>query len=129
MTSKQWHIARGDFAKARTARHEFVQLLLENCRADSDITAAELVFGELVTNAVRHAANVASVTLSLGATAGLRVAEDGTDSWAGVVRPAEASATGGRGLYIVSLLANDLRFEDLEPGLAVSVVLPVRPRS
>jgi anti-sigma regulatory factor (Ser/Thr protein kinase) len=77
---------------------------------------------------VRHAATNAVVVLRLSTDACLRVSEDSDSEWSDDIRPAEPHAVGGRGLYIVRSLAEKLEFERLDPGLAVSAVLPVRLR-
>jgi anti-sigma regulatory factor (Ser/Thr protein kinase) len=112
---------------ARHLRREFMALLRAHGTGDFD--AAELVYGELVGNAVRHAPGRILVRLLWdddGPT--LLVHDEGESFRPKTARlPDDPLAESGRGLYIVNALALDFRIEDVVgDGNQVLARLPVR---
>ncbi len=71
------------------------------------LVRARLLAGELVTNAVRHAAPPIDVGLECCGAAGLRVRVVDADPDAPVVRDAGPTAEGGRGMALVDLLSDE----------------------
>jgi anti-sigma regulatory factor (Ser/Thr protein kinase) len=75
-----WSLASGDTAAVPSVRHEILDHLRQITAPGSDLSSAELVVGELLANAVTHAAGVASISLAWdGPHPLLRVADDGAD--------------------------------------------------
>jgi anti-sigma regulatory factor (Ser/Thr protein kinase) len=111
---------------ARKLRREFMAVLHANGTGDFD--AAELVYGELVGNAVRHAPGCIVVRLLWDDDAPtLTVHDNGEPFRVDPALPADPFAEGGRGLFIVRALALDLRVEDVAgDGTQVLARLPVR---
>jgi anti-sigma regulatory factor (Ser/Thr protein kinase) len=128
MTERRWRIPRGDFAEAHRSRLEFLAFLRVHAEPESRFDSAEIIYGEVVANAVRHTRTEAIVTLVVDVNVRLLVADDGDSGWRPVVNPAPHDSVRGRGLYIVSTLARELQFASLSPGMLVSIVLPVVPR-
>jgi hypothetical protein len=60
---RRWRVAHGDAPAAVAARHEFVRRLIEIAAPDSDVCAAETIFGELVANALEHGVGVVTAEL------------------------------------------------------------------
>ncbi len=76
------------------------------------VAQAELIFGELLGNVVRHAPG--AVEIQLYGTKGswdLHVIDSGTDFDATGTLPKDVLSELGRGLYIVQRLAKDVRVE------------------
>jgi anti-sigma regulatory factor (Ser/Thr protein kinase) len=123
----EWQFRAADATLALSARHEFVDTLLATCTPESDCKSAEIAFGELVANVVRHAPGPIEITVQSDAH-GL-VTLDVCDSGEGFVLtyslPAIPYSESGRGLYIVAQLCTDLSSVRLANGNKVSAVLPV----
>jgi anti-sigma regulatory factor (Ser/Thr protein kinase) len=124
---RTWHIKRGDLKAATAARHAFSRYVRTKNAGDTASYDAALIFGELVSNAVRCARSSVSVEVIEDGWAELHVIDDG-DCFdrAGRIVPAPVSAYGGRGLYIVNLLARTLDVSVGERRCEVTAVLPIR---
>lgn len=124
-----WRFESRDAHGAYDVRSDLVAHLQARATDDSDIYAAELVFGELVGNVVRHAPGPISITLEWHAgIAVLRVRDSGPGfDWRAVEAP-EPLAESGRGLFIVRTLASRLRVVRRESGMEAVAWLPVRRR-
>jgi signal transduction histidine kinase len=122
---RRWRIRVDDHATAYHARLEFADEIRTIACEQADFPAAELVFGELVHNAVRHAASEVVVELIVDAYARLRVADDGPCFILPDLRLTEPHAQSGRGLAIVRVLARRLRVKNDRSGqCVVEAVLP-----
>ncbi|HET6896629.1 MAG TPA: SpoIIE family protein phosphatase [Candidatus Baltobacteraceae bacterium] len=107
-----WAFDAENAKAAHEARTEFVKYLRERSRADADFSGAELVFGELVGNVVRHAPGPIEVQIECGnSQCVLHVIDRGR----GIVRdpglPHDPLSEGGRGLYIIEQLTDGLHIE------------------
>jgi two-component sensor histidine kinase len=125
---RTWRIERGNLKAATDARHDFSRYLRAKKNADeTGCFDATLIFGELVSNAVRCAFSCVSVEIVEAGWTELHVIDDG-DCFdrASCVLPAIATAKGGRGLYIVNLLARNLDVSVGDKRCEVTAVLPVR---
>lgn len=123
-----WTFDAENAQSAHDARAQYVDRLREDATPDSDIDAAELIFGELVGNVVRHAPGPIDVQLEWErGEAVLHVTDRGKGFIRNPALPADPLSESGRGLYIISLLANSVRVERI-PGYGnhIAVVLPVR---
>jgi anti-sigma regulatory factor (Ser/Thr protein kinase) len=129
----RWVFESNDPLDACKHRTEFVAYLKHVATADSDFEAAELVYGELIGNVVRHARGHIKVVLEWhGGLAELCVADHGAGFFRNFSIP---EATGvnergmqenGRGLSIVRQLSNAVRVDCDRNGCAVRATLPVR---
>lgn len=107
-----WSFDAENAQAAHDARSEFVAHLRRRAGPQEDFEAAELIFGELVGNVVRHAPGAIDVQLQwTDRHPVLHV----TDRGKGFVRnpslPSDPLSESGRGLYIISLLARSVRIE------------------
>ena len=107
-------------------RHEFMDLL--RARGTGDFVGAELVWGELVGNAIRHAPGPIDVQLDWDDDNPVLTVHDEGKSFQPDIRlPADPLSERGRGLYIVRSLALSLRVTDIDgDGSEVVARLPVR---
>jgi two-component sensor histidine kinase len=125
---RTWRIDRGNFKAATDARHDFSRYLRAKKNADeTQCFDATLIFGELVSNAVRCAHSSVSVEIVEAGWTELHVIDDGDGfDRASHVAPAALTASSGRGLYIVNLLARDLAVSVGNRRCEVTAVLPIR---
>lgn len=120
-----WEFEAKSAEAAAWARREFVRALRSK-GAVADPFAAEVVFSELVGNAVRHAPGRVQVQLEFdGGDAVLRVRDSGPGFEPATTLPTNPLAEGGRGLYIVSQLAKEFKAERTSrDGMTLCAVLP-----
>lgn len=121
-----WQFATSSHTLADRARQEFLALLRKHGTDDADYFSAELIFGELLANAVQHAPG--TVDLSVHWTdehACLSVRTYGPPCLPGR-RTADLLDERGRGLQIVSALSRDFRIVNTSNGCFCESVLPVR---
>ncbi|MBV9646120.1 MAG: SpoIIE family protein phosphatase, partial [Candidatus Eremiobacteraeota bacterium] len=125
-----WTFDADDAGSAQRARKEFIAQLREDASADSDFAAAELIFGELVGNVVRHAPGAIDIALEWrDGLALLHVIDRGPGFSAKHALRVDPMSEDGRGLWLVHLLGKGLRVERLPYfGNHVRVALPVRPK-
>lgn len=119
----EWHFQAPDAHAAVLARRPLTAYLLKSCTPDSDFSGAALIFGELVSNVIRHAPG--PVDISVQADQGGVVTMNICDSGNGFELEASLLAEDGLGLYIVSRLCSQLSSTRIPGGNKVSVVLPV----
>ncbi len=125
---KRWQFEAEDARAAYTMRDEYFRTLSRVCDLNQeDLATCSLIFAELVGNAVRHAPGPLSVSLEFRENnAVLHVIDKGAGFTYEPALPASLWSEGGRGLYLISLLAREVRVEPV-PGLGshVMVTLPV----
>jgi PAS domain S-box-containing protein len=125
-----WSFESADALAAQSVRSSFVAALAREATPDSDLGAAELIFGELTGNVVRYAPGPIEIDLEwTAAGAVLHVLDRGAGFDLRSTLPDDLMSERGRGLYIVSVLGTELRADRLAGrGNHVRVVLPVRRR-
>lgn len=111
---KRWSLRKRDYNAARARRIEFRALLEERHRS-ADLAIHELVFGELVANAVRYGDEPIAVGFALSDDGIVQILVESTGRCFDLDRilthsPAPG-ATGGRGLQIVRALVDTLTVE------------------
>jgi anti-sigma regulatory factor (Ser/Thr protein kinase) len=121
---RRWLIGAGDWPAATRARRDCVAFLRRAAAPGTDIAAAELIFGELVGNGVRHARTRVIVEVCAGEAPRLCVRNDGT---AGPFAPCAArdDAEHGRGLFIVSRIASELHIDRDAGDIVITALIPV----
>jgi len=119
--TKRWSFTKQDYEAARARRNDFRALLQERY-GSRDFTSHELVFGELVANAIRHGEDPieAVVTFNADRTVRLDVRNAGRCQAGPCFRPdlsrvnwPALTATGGRGLEIVRALSDTFEIDHL----------------
>ncbi len=127
---RAWNLSLDDARAAIDARSHFVEFL-NDVQSDADfINTAELVFGELLGNVVRHAPGPVEISVDLNdESLILHVIDSGPPLTAAKHRklPEDVLSERGRGLFIVEQLASDVRIERLENrGNHISVTMSRR---
>jgi signal transduction histidine kinase len=127
-----WEV-RDEAGRVLRERRTFRIQLIRIARPPSDVDAAELIYGELVANTVRHAQGPVEVRLEqAGSERAVLVVRDhgpGLDATPAVPR-SDLFAESGRGLAIVEMLACDAAVEDAEDGgTIVRATLPITART
>jgi anti-sigma regulatory factor (Ser/Thr protein kinase) len=127
----EWRFQDLDAITALAARHAFTAFLRENCTPESDCESAQLVFGELVANVVRHAPGPIEIVMQSDHHGAVRleVYDRGRGFDLSPSLPAPLSEGGGRGLYLVSRLCIHLSVERIAGGTRVRAVLPVAAKT
>lgn len=121
-----WSFDAENAQAAHDARAQFVAALRERAPAASDFSAAELVFGELIGNVVRHAPGPIDVQLDWsGRSPVLHVTDRGKGFIRDAALPADVLSESGRGLYIISELTEALEIERI-PGYGNHVTARLR---
>lgn len=107
--TERWSFSTANAQAANDARADFVRFL--QCRAENKgcIESAEVVFGELVGNVVRHAPGPVDVTLEWGeGSPVLHVIDRGTAFERRARLPDDLMDEGGRGLFIAQQLSTGI---------------------
>ena len=123
----EWNFRSGSVAAARESRREFVSELRAQANAQSDLPAAELIFGELIGNVVKHAPGRVSVKLEWnGPKAILSVCDIHAPFKPKFTLPADIMSESGRGLFIAHTLATSVSVTHIRgDGTKISIGLPV----
>lgn len=121
----EWRFDSRSEIDAHRMRHEFMDLL--RAGGTGDFPAAELVYGELIGNAVRHAPGPIVVRLDWDDDYPLLSVHDEGESFDVDIRlPEDPMAEHGRGLYIVRALALSFDVRSIAgDGSQVAARLPV----
>jgi signal transduction histidine kinase len=127
-----WEV-RDEAGRVLRERHAFRIEVTRIAQPPSDVDAAELIYGELVANTVRHARGAVEVRLERAAPhrAVLVVRDHGPGIKAAPAgRCRDPLAESGRGLEIVEMLACGVAVEGAEGGgTIVRATLPITARS
>jgi sigma-B regulation protein RsbU (phosphoserine phosphatase) len=126
--SVRWAFQADDATAAHDARNALITYLRARGTEDSEFEAAELIFGELVGNVVKHAPGPITIELVWdGEVPTLRVSDKGPGFELRTALPDDLMAEGGRGLFLAATFGAELRVTKLPDGGArVSATLPVR---
>jgi serine phosphatase RsbU (regulator of sigma subunit)/anti-sigma regulatory factor (Ser/Thr protein kinase) len=123
---KTWSLNAREEAGARRVKRALLWHLGEFASLQSDLTAVELIFGELLGNVARHTSGLADITVECADGAAVLHVADRGEPFAlnGHVRP-DLFSEGGRGLFLISAIARSVSVERVGEGNRVTVVLPV----
>ncbi len=126
-----WCFAAAEAAQAEFLRPAFMAYLRARGTEDSEFENAELIFGELVGNVVRHAPGPIAVTVRWNADAPILViADHGPGFSMHSTLPENMLAESGRGLFLVNIFGRELAVQaNPTGGVRVSVILPIRRRA
>lgn len=121
-----WTFEAEDARLAVSARRAFIRFL-RSVPAVGDVAMAELVFGELVSNVVRHAPGPIAIECDWSAGVPvLRVFDRGSGLPAAPAKPSDLHAESGRGLHLVNLAAGQVTVSRrADGGTEISVALPL----
>jgi anti-sigma regulatory factor (Ser/Thr protein kinase) len=112
-----WSYASDDALAAVEARDAFRAHLRAIGCPEHFVEKAQVVFGELVGNVVRHAPGPIGIALTWkGPIATIAVTDSGRSFQCRQALPADPLADGGRGLFIVRSLATGFRIQPLPGG-------------
>jgi serine phosphatase RsbU (regulator of sigma subunit)/anti-sigma regulatory factor (Ser/Thr protein kinase) len=128
----RWRFEAADARTAYSLRNDYLGNLQRVCSPQpDDLSMCGVIFAELIGNAVRHAPGPLSVSLEFrGDDVFLHVIDKGPGFSFEPSLPADIWAESGRGLYLVSRLAQKVEVERIpEAGSHISVQLPVRCKS
>ncbi len=121
-----WTFAAENAQAANDARSDFVRYLRAHVSEESEIESAELVFGELIGNVVRHARGGIDVHLEwCGERPTLHVIDRGPAFGRAAGLPNDPLSEGGRGLFIAQQLSDRLAIEHVR-GYGNHVVAELR---
>ncbi|MGH7661512.1 MAG: SpoIIE family protein phosphatase [Vulcanimicrobiaceae bacterium] len=122
-----WSFEAENARAAQTARGAFLEKLRNEATLESDLSGAEIVFGELVGNVVRHAPGPIDVALEWRKDqAVLHVIDRGPGFEYAPPRDVDIMREDGRGLWLTSQFSEHVYVERLPNyGTHVGVVLPV----
>jgi serine phosphatase RsbU (regulator of sigma subunit)/anti-sigma regulatory factor (Ser/Thr protein kinase) len=136
--SERWAFDSSEWNAARDTRRRFVASLAAAAGPESDLKAAELIFGELVANVARYAGGRIEVALEWSPKDAVLHVIDRGDAYAGTSgrggdayagtsgREGDLFTEHGRGLWLIQRLGAQLSFEILPGyGTHVTAVLPV----
>jgi len=120
-----WWVDAGHGVHAGRLRRELIDYLRRFGRDDGDYDGAELILGELLSNAGRYTPGPVCVVVDWSDVHARVIVHDGGRGFSWVPALPRDVAERGRGLYIVSLLAIDVHVETSTHGCRVAVTLPV----
>jgi PAS domain S-box-containing protein len=122
-----WSFDAEDARAAQHARGDFIARLQAEAHAQSDFAAAEIIFGELVGNVVRHAPGAIDVSLEWSeGRAVLHVIDRGPGFEYTLPQEVDLLSEGGRGLWLCHQFSSRVVIEFLRGyGSHVCAVLPV----
>jgi anti-sigma regulatory factor (Ser/Thr protein kinase) len=124
----RWTFDSSDARAGRRARHELANVLGERGLSYEHRMTAELIFGEVLSNAVRYAPGEVDMVLDCEReSAVLHVLDRGTGFIVIPRLPSDLMSETGRGLFLISALAEEFNVTKRPGGGAhVRVVLPSR---
>jgi len=125
--SMEWHFRSDDANDALSKRRPFAEFLRARCTPESDWQAAEIVYGELVANVVKHAPGPIEIMLRSDSRGTVTIEVFDTATRFRIARAVEPPlySESGRGLHITWQLCGNLSRTKTPNGGKVSVVLPV----
>lgn len=125
----RWTFDTGDHATAQRSRLLFASILADGGMCEEDVFTAELIFGELLSNAVRYAPGPVEVVLdrSGDSIAVLHFLDLGPGFTVIPRLPSDLLSERGRGLFLVWSLAEELNVtKRIDGGSHARVVLTAR---
>lgn len=131
MTQCVWAFNAEHPESALERREEFLNALERSAGGNIDRFGAALIYNELVANVIQHARGPIALELfSRGPQATLQVKDGGKGFMPRPRLPDSLYEESGRGLFLISYYASDLKVAPVERnGTCVSVTFPVRNRA
>lgn len=125
MAGRGWTFEADDARHAHRRRGDFIRHLRAHASSGSDFAAAELIYGELVSNVVRHANGRISIALEWELTFAVLSVRDFGKGFEHDFHLPHSASESGRGLFIVHRLTRKLEIEKHSTGSEVHATLPV----
>jgi anti-sigma regulatory factor (Ser/Thr protein kinase) len=129
---KSWIFDSRSSHEAHSLRREIASFMRSFAPREEELFAAELIIGEVLANTVEHAPG--SVRVDIDWT-GINSVVTIVDAGPGLSRfvpelPADALNENGRGLFLISSLARDVKIET-RPGMGTTlrIILPIQRSS
>ena len=128
---KKWRFHSSDALTARNSRRELVHYIAALAEDPERLFSAELILGEILANTVEHAPGLVEITIDW---TGDEPVATVLDTGPGLARfdaalPTDFFDEGGRGLFLIGALGNDVRVRrSAGYGTELTVRLPVRRR-
>jgi GAF domain-containing protein len=121
----RWRFTSDDARAAQASRGEFCNRLRQKWTPEN-CDVAEVIFGELLSNVVRHAPGLVELALEWrGERAVLHVLDRGGGYQRASTSRADVFSEGGRGLWLIDKMGGRLEFEPLPGfGMHTRVILP-----
>jgi len=114
---QRWLVHTDDMLAVGAARRGFAEAFREHGATPEDVAAAEIVFGELLGNAVRYAPGPVDVIADWsGPDPVLHVIDRGPGFRHIAILPPDLLSESGRGLFIISALTQDFRITKVGAG-------------
>ena len=122
----RWAFDVADSGAAYAIKRDFIAAVREQYGDAADLDACEVIFGELVGNALRYAPGRLSLGLAVdGRGVWLHVMDDGPGFSGPPSLPTDVWSESGRGLFLVGALAQEVSIRRLPAyGTYVKVLLP-----
>jgi anti-sigma regulatory factor (Ser/Thr protein kinase) len=126
----EWQFETANEIYPSSLHAEIMALLRREGAADSDFDSAELIYGELISNLIRHARGRVTVRVDWSAEfPTLSVSDEQRYAAPAISLPSDPMAESGRGLFIVKTLAKEFTLrDDGSSGSAACAILPVKRR-
>ena len=128
-----WTLDANDGREARAVRKAATDVLRPHSSCDDTLDAAELIIGELLSNAARHADGKVCLELEhKDGHAAVSVHDTSASFTLDVRRPPDEFSESGRGLFIISELARKIAVVPLQgmgKRVTVTLNLPIADRT
>jgi PAS domain S-box-containing protein len=124
---KTWSFHSSDAYSAQATRHELLSFMRRFVASEEELFSAELVLGEILANTVEHAPGLVRIEIDWEAAHPVVTVLDAGPGLAALAKslPEDLLVENGRGLFLISTLAMDVRLESLPGrGTKMVVVLP-----
>lgn len=131
---KRWLFHSSDARTARASRLELMTFLVALAARDQELSAAELILGEILANTVEHAPGLVEITIDWTASRPVLAVRDSGPGLPEAVHarprvPKNPLDENGRGLFLIFTLASDVRVEaPADGGTRVVATLPLQRR-
>jgi PAS domain S-box-containing protein len=127
---QRWSVHTDEMIAVAASRRAFAEAFRDHGATSEDVAMAEIVFGELVGNAVRYAPGPVDVVADWsGADPVLHVIDQGPGFTHISILPPDLLSESGRGLFIISALTQDFRVAKVaDGGSHARAVLRMRSR-
>jgi len=125
MKPQPWTIVVTRLEEAGIARKAFSAYLRRFAAQSSDLPAAELIFTELLSNALRFGYSTVEVAWNDDGNAALVIVDRGNQFIVTDALPEDPASERGRGLFLVQRLARKLTYSREGVGNRALAILPV----